>query len=154
MQKTGLANYSLFLVWKTFSPWMWSLGGSQQNFSWVLGHFRQKWFCWFNSKDNSIQQSGSHWYWSNRKKSPKIAQKVFKIDKKETYHQKWQISIQNMIQSFILRWNSIQRIIQYVFFQEYSIQKIIQQSFFPENSIQKMIQKFWFGLIQFNKIFI
>ena len=39
-------------------------------------------------------------------------------------------------------------------FWEYSIQKIIQQSFFLENSIQKLIQKFWFGLIQFNKIFI
>ena len=36
MQKTGWS----YLVWKRVSLWMWSLGGSQQPFSCVLGHFR------------------------------------------------------------------------------------------------------------------
>jgi len=39
-------------------------------------HSIQRKFCWFNSKDNSIQYSGNHWYWSNRKS----AKKESKID--------------------------------------------------------------------------
>ena len=31
--------------------------------------------CWFNSKDNSIQQSWNHWYWSNRKNAQKLPKK-------------------------------------------------------------------------------
>ena len=42
MQKTGWTIFPLFwsgLVWKTVSPWIRSLRGSQQPFSCVLGHF-------------------------------------------------------------------------------------------------------------------
>ena len=50
----------------------------------------------FNSK---YLQFKENWYCLNRKSAPK----VFKIDKKGTLHQKWQILIQNMIHSFISR---------------------------------------------------
>ena len=36
MQKTGLANYSSFLVWKKYHLWMWSLWDSKQPFSCVF----------------------------------------------------------------------------------------------------------------------
>ena len=52
MQKTGLANYFLFLIWKTVSTWMWSLGGSQQSFSCVSGHFR----LGDNQQNNRVNQ--------------------------------------------------------------------------------------------------
>ena len=40
MQKTGFIPFSWScLAWKRVSLWMWSLGGSQQPFSCVLGHF-------------------------------------------------------------------------------------------------------------------
>ena len=43
--------------------------------------------------------------------------------KKGTFHQKWQVSNQNMIHSIISRKNSIQRIIQYQFFSGLFISK-------------------------------
>ena len=42
MQKTGWTIHPFSwscLVWKRVSLWTWSRGGSQQPFSWVLGHF-------------------------------------------------------------------------------------------------------------------
>ena len=45
-------------------------------------------------------------------------------------------------------------IIQYQFFGNIQFKKLFNNLFFPENSIQKLIQKFYFGLTQFNKIFI
>ena len=75
-----------------------------------------------------------------------------KIDKKGCFLSKT-ANIDSKYDSFIhftIEFNSKDYSISF-FFQEYSIQKNI---LFPENWIQKLIQKFWFGLIQFNKIFI
>ena len=69
-------------------------------------------------------------------------------EKKRTFHQKWQISIQNMIHSFIS--NLIQRIIQYNFFQEYLIQKKYSIIFFPGKFNSKIDSKIliWLDSIQ------
>ena len=87
MQKTGFSWSCLF--WKRVSLWMWSLGGRQQPFYCVLGHFRHD-----DKRTTMVNSSDTRWHHSSRSNISYISywQSHTTIglgSRKESTHVKW-----------------------------------------------------------------